>query len=120
MASALTISGASNTTPLTHSVAAAEANTMASTSDVAKAPPNLCGTHNGKVALKKLSHLKNRNLDTKKEEHYVNGLATFLFIPTIREGFKKAKKGASGEDILKEVCSPFRTVSPTVPSWPSV
>ena len=82
---------------------------MAPASDAAKTRPNFCDTHNGKVALKKLSHLKNRNLNTKKEEDYVNRLATFLFIPAIREGVKKAKKGASGEDILKEVCCYIHT-----------
>jgi hypothetical protein len=93
-----------NTRLPNHSVAVAEENTVASASDAAKAPPNFRDTRYGKVALKKLSHLKNRNLDTKKEEDYMNRLATFLFIPAIREGVQNAEKGASGEDVLKEVC----------------
>lgn len=105
MASALSIPGASNNAPPTHpAAAAAETNTMAPASDATKAHPNFRETHHGKVALKKLSYLKNRNLHTEMEEDYVNRLAAFLFIPAIREGVKKAKNGASGEDILKEVC----------------
>lgn len=77
---------------------------MTSAPDTANTPLGFRDTRHGKVALKKLSHLKNRNLGAEKEEGYMNRLAAFLFIPSIREGVKNAKKGASGEDVLKEVC----------------
>ena len=87
---------------------------MASAREAANTPLSFRETRHGKIALKKLAHLKNRNLDTDKEESYLNRLATFLFIPSIREGVKNAKQGASGDDVLKEVCCympTFRGVS---------